>query len=77
MYSLEEQVMCCAWALTYENSGESQRKFEEKYGRSPPSLRSAIQEEFNEIPLKMYRDTMRDFEKRVRLCHEFGGNVFE
>lgn len=37
MYSLEEQVMCCAWALAYENSGESQRKFEEKYGRSPPS----------------------------------------
>lgn len=37
MYSLEEQVMCCASALTYENSGESQRKIEEKYGRSPPS----------------------------------------
>lgn len=37
MYSLEEQVMCCAWAIAYENTGKSQLMFTEKYNRDAPS----------------------------------------
>ena len=38
-YSLKKysQLMCCAWTLPFENSAESQRKFEEKYNQSLPS----------------------------------------
>ena len=37
MYSIEEQVNCCAWAITFENLAESQRRFTEKYNRAAPS----------------------------------------
>ena len=37
MYSIEEQVNCCAWAIAFENLAESQRRFTEKYNRAAPS----------------------------------------
>ena len=40
-------------------------------------LRQAIEENFHAIPLKQYRDSMRNFQQRIHLCHDAEGEVFE
>ena len=45
--------------------------------RSVTELENRIHQELNAIPLRMFRDAFRNFQKRCQLCIDVDGNHFE